>query len=94
MIVVVLEVVPVVVDRFHVLVPVPKVNHHEAVPLVRCIKRHRSAEVVARDEVLVVAVAAATAEINHFAVSLTHCLHRFPYFIKDCTDDCFFVQFR
>lgn len=69
MIVVVLEAVPVVVDHFHDHVPVQKVNHHEDVLPVPCIKKHRLAEVVVRDAVLVVVLAEATAEIKHFTVS-------------------------
>lgn len=68
-IVVVLEAVPVAVDHFHDHVPVQKVNHHEDVLPVRYIKKHRSAEVVVRDAVLAVVLAAVTAEIKHFTVS-------------------------
>lgn len=63
-IVVALEAVPVVVDHFRGPVPAPKVNHPVVVPQVRCIKKHRSAEVAVRDVVLAVVVVAATAEIN------------------------------
>jgi len=63
-IVVVLEAVLAVVAHFHDHVLVRKVNLHAAVQLARCTKKHRSVEVAARDVVLVVALAAVTAEIN------------------------------
>lgn len=79
MIAVVLVAVPVVVDHFHALVPAQKANHHEAVQLVRCIKKHRLAEVAARDAVLVEVLAAATAETNHFTVSEIYLRHFLPF---------------
>lgn len=67
-VIVVREVVRAVVVDVHSRgrAPVPKVNHREDAPLVRCTKRHRSAEVAARDAALVVALRVATVEINHF----------------------------
>lgn len=70
MTVVALEAVPVVVDHSHDHVPAQKVNHHEDVLPVRFIKKHRSAEVVVRDAVLAVVLAAVIAEIKHFTVSI------------------------
>lgn len=63
-IVVVLEAAHVADGHFHDPVPGQKVNHHEDGPLVRCTKKHRSVEVVARDALLAVVLAAVTAEIN------------------------------